>query len=82
MLSGAVQVNGSSLLREAQVALFSEEGTQVRLEANSDAKLLLLSGEPIEEPIVGYGPFVMNKEEEIQQAIKDFQAGAFGQMHG
>ncbi|MND87687.1 Quercetin 2,3-dioxygenase [compost metagenome] len=82
VLSGAVQVNGSSLLREAQVALFSEEGTQVRLEANSDAKLLLLSGEPIEEPIVGYGPFVMNKEEEIQQAIKDFQAGAFGQMHG
>ncbi|MCY1459363.1 hypothetical protein D9M71_768310 [compost metagenome] len=81
VLSGAVQVNGNNLLREAQVALFSEDGTQVQLEASSDAKLLLLSGAPIDEPIVGYGPFVMNKEEEIQQAIRDFQAGEFGAMH-
>lgn len=81
VLSGTVQVNGSDILRDAQVALFSEEGTQVVLDANSDAKLLLLSGQPIHEPIVGYGPFVMNKEEEIQQAIRDFQAGEFGTLH-
>ncbi|UVJ41776.1 pirin family protein [Pseudomonas sp. LS1212] len=81
VLSGTVQVNGSDTLHDAQVALFDEQGSQVLLEASSDAKLLLLSGQPIDEPIVGYGPFVMNKEEEIQQAIKDFQAGEFGGMH-
>ena len=51
------------------------------LEANDEALVLLLSGEPIDEPIVGYGPFVMNSESEIRQAIQDFQTGRFGQMN-
>ena len=46
----------------------------------TDAAVLLLSGEPIDEPIVGYGPFVMNSEQEIRQAIADFNAGRFGQL--
>jgi len=47
------------------------------LEAEGEASLLLLSGEPIDEPIVGYGPFVMNSEAEIHQAIDDFNSGRF-----
>ena len=53
---------------------------QLTLEANDDAKVLLLSGEPIDEPIVGHGPFVMNTEQEIHQAFADYQSGQFGQM--
>ncbi|OYV73517.1 MAG: quercetin 2,3-dioxygenase, partial [Acidithiobacillus ferrivorans] len=55
-------------------------GQEFSIEANSDASVLLLSGEPIDEPIVGYGPFVMNSEGEIKQAIADFNSGRFGEM--
>ena len=65
----------------AQVATLSTEGAGVTIEANSDAKLLLLAGEPIDEPVVGYGPFVMNSQQEIIQAIADFNGGKFGRMH-
>ncbi|MNP77566.1 hypothetical protein D3C76_1750220 [compost metagenome] len=50
------------------------------LQANNDAVVLLLSGEPIDEPIVGHGPFVMNSEQEIHQAFNDFHSGRFGRM--
>jgi redox-sensitive bicupin YhaK (pirin superfamily) len=55
-------------------------GQNLSIEANSDAIVLLLSGEPIDEPIVGHGPFVMNSQEEIVQAIADFNSGRFGLM--
>ena len=79
-LSGTVMVNGESVLREKQLATLSNEGSGVHIEANGDAKLLLLSGEPIDEPVVGYGPFVMNSPQEISQAIVDFNSGKFGSM--
>ncbi|KJZ39295.1 pirin family protein [Pseudomonas fluorescens] len=82
VLRGTVQVNGVELVREGQLALFERNGQQLSLEANNDAVVLLLSGEPIDEPIVGHGPFVMNSEQEIHQAFADFQSGRFGQMHG
>jgi redox-sensitive bicupin YhaK (pirin superfamily) len=82
VLRGTVQVNGVELVREGQLALFERDGHQLSLEANSDAVVLLLSGEPIDEPIVGHGPFVMNSEQEIQQAFVDFQSGRFGRMSG
>ena len=81
VLRGTVQVNGLELVREGQLALFERVGDQLALEASSDAVVLLLSGEPIDEPIVGHGPFVMNSEAEIHQAFADFQSGRFGQMH-
>jgi len=80
VLKGTVQVNGGQIAREAQMVTLSLDGRDVHIEANSDATLLLLSGEPIDEPIVGYGPFVMNTQEEISQAIVDFNSGKFGRM--
>lgn len=82
VLRGTVQVNGQELVREGQLVLFERNGHQLSLEANNDAVVLLLSGEPIDEPIVGHGPFVMNTEQEIHQAFADFQSGRFGQMNG
>ncbi|SFC60158.1 hypothetical protein SAMN05216344_12432 [Polaromonas sp. OV174] len=80
VLHGTVLVNGSEVVREAHMALLDRAGDRLTLEANGDATLLVLSGEPIDEPIVGHGPFVMNTRSEIVQAMEDFNAGRFGQM--
>ena len=72
--------NPAATASDAQVVLFDPAGTDVTVEAGSDAVLLVLSGEPIREPIAGYGPFVMNSEAEIRQAITDFNNGRFGQI--
>ena len=80
VLAGTVMLNGETVLREKQMATLSTEGTDVVIEANNDAKLLLLAGQPIDEPVVGYGPFVMNSQQEIIQAIADFNSGKFGRM--
>ena len=77
VLHGTVQVNGEAIARESQLVVLDRAGTEVSIEANNDAVVLLLSGEPIEEPVVGYGPFVMNTEAEIRQAIDDFNSGRF-----
>lgn len=78
VLSGTVMINDAKVLRDAELAMFERDGSAIRLEANSDAKLLVLSGEPIDEPVVGYGPFVMNSNDGIQQAFADFRAGKYG----
>ena len=81
VLRGRVVVNGDErAVNEAQVVLLGRDGTDVQLEGESDAVVLLLSGEPIDEPVAAYGPFVMNTTEEIQQAVLDFNSGRFGQM--
>jgi redox-sensitive bicupin YhaK (pirin superfamily) len=80
VLRGTVLVNASQVTGEAQMVLFDRAGEEIAIEANSDAVLLLLGGEPIDEPIVGYGPFVMNSEAEIHQAFEDFNSGRFGRV--
>lgn len=81
LLHGTVLVNGQEIVREGQMVQFDRAGSGVDIEANSDATLLLLGGEPIDEPIVGHGPFVMNTQAEIVEAINDFNSGRFGEMH-
>ncbi|MBW5816372.1 pirin family protein [Yersinia kristensenii] len=81
VLRGTVQVNGDAVARDAEMVLLGSAGSKVIVEANNDAVLLLLSGEPIEEPIIGYGPFVMNTQEQIAEAIADFNSGRFGSMN-
>ncbi|QDH70359.1 pirin family protein [Marilutibacter alkalisoli] len=82
VLRGTVLVNGSAVAREAQMLVFDRDGSEIDVVANNEATLLLLGGEPIEEPIVGYGPFVMNTQTEISQAIADYEGGRFDQVGG
>ncbi len=80
VLRGTVEVNGTAVAREAQMVLLEQDGREFTIESNSDARVLILGGEPIDEPIAGYGPFVMNTRTEIQQAVTDFNSGKFGSM--
>ncbi len=80
VLRGTVQVNDNAVAREAQMVVLDQAGDSLSIEANNDAVVLLISGQPIDEPIVGHGPFVMNTQDEIIQAIEDFNGGRFGQM--
>ncbi|MGH7079222.1 MAG: pirin family protein [Acetobacteraceae bacterium] len=78
--NGAVAVNGDTVARDADFVLLDRHGGEITLAANSDASVLLLSGEPIEEPVVMQGPFVMNSVQEIRDAMADFQGGRFGEI--
>jgi len=80
VLRGTVLINGSSLAREGQLVHLDRDGSGVEIEASTDAGVLWLSGEPIDEPVVGYGPFVMNSDAQIRQAVADFNSGRFGRM--
>lgn len=82
VLRGTLRVNDEREAGAASLVLLERDGDGVRLEALADVSVLLLSGEPIDEPIVGYGPFVMNSQAEIAESFDDFQAGRFGQMGG
>ena len=77
VLTGHVTVSDAHQAGEAEVLLLDREGSDVQVHADGDATLLILTGEPIDEPIAGYGPFVMNSEAEIRQAVEDFNAGRF-----
>jgi len=80
VLRGEVVLDGSEVVRGGEVALFDRDGSAVRLEEARDATALLLGGEPLGEPIVGHGPFVMNRPDEIRQAIEDYQNGRMGHL--
>jgi len=80
VLRGEIKVNRERVVQDGTMVVLSAQGSDYFIESISDASVLLLSGEPINEPVVGYGPFVMNTRGEIEQAIRDFNSGQFGEM--
>ena len=72
--------NNTDRAQTDHFVLFTNKGEDFTVHAVEDALVLVLSGQPIDEPIASYGPFVMNTEEEIMQAVKDFQSGKFGYL--
>jgi quercetin 2,3-dioxygenase len=81
LLKGDITVGDATKLSgEARIAVLSHEGDKIVLEAKADSTLLVLGGEPIDEPVASYGPFVMNTREELQQAVQDYRAGKMGHL--
>lgn len=80
VLRGRASVNGSEKAGEAELIVCKREGSQVTVEAQEDSRLLVMAGEPIEEPIARHGPFVMNTKAELVQAVNDYNAGKMGYL--
>lgn len=77
LINGSATINGQNA-PEHSFVLFANEGEDIDITADKDAVLLVLSGEPLNEPIASYGPFVMNTQSEIIESIREFQSGKFG----
>lgn len=80
LIEGSATVNGETSVATDHLALLSNDGERFTVEASENAVVLILSGEPINEPIATYGPFVMNTKAEIVQAVEDFNMGKFGYL--
>ncbi len=80
VLKGAIRLGNRHPVRTAELAVMERRGSQLVIDVEEDTTLLLLNGAPLNEPIVGHGPFVMNTQEEIVQAINDYNSGRFGQI--
>ncbi|MGZ3726991.1 MAG: pirin family protein [Pseudobdellovibrio sp.] len=80
VLNGEIKISSGEVLEEAQLALLETGGTSIHFKAQQDTKMLFLGGMPLNQPVVGYGPFVMTSMDEIQQAFVDYNAGKMGTM--
>jgi quercetin 2,3-dioxygenase len=81
VLQGRASVNGGQMAGEAELIVCTRNGLQITFVAHEDSRLLVMAGEPIEEPIARYGPFVMNTKAELMQAMQDYQAGKMGHLN-
>lgn len=81
VLKGTVLINDDKTAREGEMLVLENTGENIHIQTNNETHLLLLSGEPITEPVAAYGPFVMNTQQEIMQAIDDYNAGKFGHLN-
>ncbi|WHP04751.1 pirin family protein [Acinetobacter corruptisaponis] len=80
LLSGKVLFNDTQTVEGPSIVVLSREGIDFNIQAQQDSKFLILTGQPLNEPIEGYGPFVMNSKAEIVEAVRDFNSGRFGIM--
>lgn len=80
VVEGSITVNGFQTAAEGKLVYFKNEGTHIHVKATQHSVLLILSGKPIDEPIAQYGPFLMNTQEEIKQALNDYNEGKFGYL--
>ena len=80
LLRGDIVVNGETLRWQGGMAVLSSSGEQVTIDANEESLILVLSGEPIKEPVASYGPFVMNTQDEVWKAFEDYRAGRMGRL--
>ena len=80
MLKGTIRLGNRHAVRATELAVMDRRGSKLVMDVEEETTLLLLNGAPLDEPIVGHGPFVMNTQEEIVQAINDYNSGRFGQI--
>lgn len=80
VLGGSLRLNGEHTVGRHKLVVFADQGDRISIEATETTHILLLAGEPLNEPIMAYGPFVMNTEDEIRQAFLDFRQGAMGRL--
>ena len=80
VMKGAVTINGAHQANINDFVIFNNEGEHISIDALSDARFVLLNGDPIDEPVVQYGPFVMNTRQEIEEAVSDYNLGKFGRL--
>lgn len=80
LLNGLVTVHEEGKAKEGDLVVFKRQGDSITIHAQKDSQFLLMDGEPLNEPVVGYGPFVMNSSAEIQEAFEEFQMGQMGEL--
>ena len=78
VLEGELNVNNTDIIKQHDTIIFNNTDADIFLKASENSKLLLMSGEPIDEPLVSHGPFVMTSQTEILEAMRDYQQGKMG----